>query len=98
VSTPVIQKTPSSTVVEDKENVTWTCRVENGTRVQYQWLRNNMPLDVSDRHQFSQDNSTLVISPVRKKDIGQYRCLARNHISQRQSHTLDLSVFCKYGL
>ncbi|XP_014033997.1 HEPACAM family member 2 isoform X3 [Salmo salar] len=95
VSTPVIQKTPSSTVVEDKENVTWTCWVENGTRVQYQWLRNNMPLDASDCHQFSQDNSTLVISPVRKKDIGQYRCLARNHISQRQSHTLDLNVF--YG-
>ncbi|XP_023832411.1 HEPACAM family member 2-like isoform X3 [Salvelinus sp. IW2-2015] len=95
VSTPVIRKTPSSTVVEDKENVTWTCWVENGTRVQYQWLRNNMPLDASDCHQFSQDNSTLVISPVRKKDIGQYRCLAKNHISQRQSHTLDLNVF--YG-
>ncbi|XP_041759628.1 HEPACAM family member 2 [Coregonus clupeaformis] len=95
VSTPVIQKTPSSTVIEDKENVTWTCWVENGTRVQYQWLRNNMPLDASDRHQFSHNNSTLVISPVRKKDIGQYHCLARNHISQRQSHTLDLSVF--YG-
>ncbi|XP_010889819.1 HEPACAM family member 2 [Esox lucius] len=95
VSTPVIEKNPSSTVVEDKENVTWTCSVKNGTRVRYQWLRNSVPLDASDRHRFSQDNSTLTICPVRKEDIGQYHCLARNHISQRRSQTMDLSVF--YG-
>ncbi|KAJ7991805.1 hypothetical protein DPEC_G00287680 [Dallia pectoralis] len=95
VSTPVIEKNPSSTVVEDKENVTWTCSVRNGTRVRYQWLRNDVHVDASDRHRFSQDNSVLTISPVRKEDIGQYHCLARNHISQERSLTKDLSVF--YG-
>ncbi|KAL0961893.1 hypothetical protein UPYG_G00333040 [Umbra pygmaea] len=95
VSTPFLEKIPSFTVIEDKENVTWTCTVTNGTRVHYQWMRNNLPLHASSRHQLSQDNSTLTISPVRKEDIGQFHCLAWNHISQRRSPTMGLSVF--YG-
>ncbi|KAM4630264.1 HEPACAM family member 2 [Polymixia lowei] len=95
VSTPAIVKSPSYTVVEDKGNVTWTCYVETGTRVGFQWLRNNVPLVSSDRHRFSQDNATLVISPVRKEDMGEYRCVASNQVSQRHSRTMDLNVY--YG-
>lgn len=95
VSVPVIVKTPSTPVVEDRGNVTWSCSVDNGTRVHYQWLRDNVPVHASDRLRFSRDNSTLVISPVRKEDMGRYHCLAWNHVSLRRSHSLDLSVF--YG-
>ncbi|XP_075962342.1 HEPACAM family member 2 isoform X4 [Anarhichas minor] len=96
VSTPVIEKSPSYAVVEDKANVTWTCSVERGTRVVFQWLRDNVALGLSDRYLFSQDNSTLLISPVRKEDKGTYHCLASNAVSQeRHSRAAELNVY--YG-
>ncbi|KAM3596754.1 uncharacterized protein V6R79_020069 [Siganus canaliculatus] len=96
VSIPAIDKSPSYAVVEDKANVTWTCSVERGTRVVFQWLRDNVLLELDDRYHFSQDNSTLLISPVRKEDKGTYRCVASNPVSQgRHSRAMDLSVY--YG-
>ncbi|KAM7373052.1 hypothetical protein PAMP_007935 [Pampus punctatissimus] len=96
VSTPVIEKYPTYAVVEDKANVTWTCSVERGTRVVFQWLRDNIPLGPADRYHFSHNNSTLFISPVRKEDKGTYRCVARNPISQgRHSRPVELNVY--YG-
>lgn len=96
VSTPVLEKSPSNAVVEDKANVTWTCSVERGTRVVFQWLRDNVALTASDRYHFSQDNSTLLISPVRKEDKGTYRCLAGNPVSHgHYSRAMELNVY--YG-
>ncbi|XP_008329549.1 HEPACAM family member 2 [Cynoglossus semilaevis] len=96
VSSPVIMKSPTHAVIEDKANVTWTCSVERGTRVVFQWLRDNVPLGVSDRYHFSKDNSTLLISPAKKEDRGTYHCVASNAVSQgRHSRSLGLSVY--YG-
>ncbi|MEQ2199360.1 hypothetical protein XENOCAPTIV_018917, partial [Xenoophorus captivus] len=97
VSTPVIEKKPSYAVIEDKANVTWTCSVEKGTRVVFQWLRDNAALTPSKRYHFIQDNSTLLISPVRKEDKGIYRCAASNPVSQiRKSRGVELNVYCEY--
>ncbi|XP_070702747.1 HEPACAM family member 2 [Pempheris klunzingeri] len=96
VSTPIIKKDPSYAVVEDKANVTWTCSVEKGTRVVFQWLRDNIALGPSDRYHFSQDSSSLLISPVRKEDKGTYSCVASNPVSQgRYSRAVELNVY--YG-
>ncbi|KAF0024720.1 hypothetical protein F2P81_023522 [Scophthalmus maximus] len=96
VSSPVIEKNPNYAVVEDKANVTWTCSVERGTRVVFQWLRDNIPLSPSGRCHFSRDNSTLLISPVRKEDKGIYHCVASNPVSHgRHSRGLELNVY--YG-
>lgn len=96
VSTPVIEKNPSHAVVEDKANVTLTCSVERGTRVAFQWLRDNIPLGPSDRYHFSQGNSTLLIIPVRKEDKGTYRCVASNPVSRgRHSRGVELNVYCE---
>ncbi|XP_041823143.1 HEPACAM family member 2 [Melanotaenia boesemani] len=96
VSTPVIEKSPSYAVIEDKSNVTWTCSVERGTRVVYQWFRDNVGLAPSERYHFTHDYSTLFISPVRKEDKGTYRCVASNPVSQGQdSRPVVLSVY--YG-
>lgn len=97
VSTPVVEKSPSYAVVEDKANVTWTCSVERGTRVVFQWLRDNVALDLRDGYRFSRDNSTLVIAPVRKEDRGSYRCVAGNAVSRgRASRAVELNVYCEY--
>ncbi|CAJ1083922.1 HEPACAM family member 2 [Xyrichtys novacula] len=96
VSSPVIEKSPSSAVIEDKANVTLSCSVERGTRVVFQWLRDNIALGPNDRYHFSQDNSTLFISPVRKQDKGMYRCVASNPVSpDRHSRGVELNVY--YG-
>uniref|UniRef100_A0A3Q3GE90 HEPACAM family member 2 n=1 Tax=Labrus bergylta TaxID=56723 RepID=A0A3Q3GE90_9LABR len=70
VASPVIEKKPMNAVVEDKANVTLSCSVERGSRVVFEWLRDNVPLGYTDRYHFSEDNSTLFISPVRKEDKG----------------------------
>ncbi|KAM4549841.1 HEPACAM family member 2 isoform 2-T2 [Fundulus diaphanus] len=96
VSTPAIEKQPPYAVVEDKGNVTWTCSVEKGTRVVFQWFRDNVTLSPSERYHFIQDNATLLISPVRKEDMGNYSCAASNPVSQiRKSSEVELSVY--YG-
>ncbi|XP_026156807.1 HEPACAM family member 2 isoform X2 [Mastacembelus armatus] len=96
VSAPVIEKNPTYAVIEDKANVTWTCSVERGTRVVFRWLRDNVALVPGDRYYFSQDSSTLLISPVRKEDKGTYCCVASNPVSQsRHSRALELNVY--YG-
>jgi hypothetical protein len=86
---------PTYPVVEDRENVTWSCSVQIGTKVGFQWLRNNVVLRPVKRYWFSEDSSTLVVSPVRKEDKGEYRCLARNHVSQMLSQSMDLNVYCE---
>ncbi|XP_065325712.1 HEPACAM family member 2 [Pelmatolapia mariae] len=96
VSNPAIEKSPSYAVIEDKANVTWTCSVENGTRVMFKWFRNNVALGPSDRYHYSQDNSTLLISPVRKEDKGSYHCVASNPVTRGQhSRAVELNVY--YG-
>lgn len=96
VSSAVIEKSPSYPVVEDKANVTWTCSVEKGTRVAFQWLRDNAVLSPTDRYHFSRDNSTLFISPVKKEDKGSYRCVVSNPVSYGQSsRAMELTVYCE---
>ncbi|XP_057210220.1 HEPACAM family member 2 [Triplophysa rosa] len=95
VSKPVLSKSPGADLIEERDNVTLTCSVETGTNVQYEWIKNNMAVVPSERHTFSQDHGTLVISPVSKDDRGRYTCEAKNHISHELSEGTALSVY--YG-
>ncbi|XP_072532200.1 HEPACAM family member 2 isoform X2 [Salminus brasiliensis] len=95
LSTPVVVKNSEDTLVEDRDNVTLTCIVEKRARAKYQWLKNNKPVELSERHMFSQTNNSLLISPVKKEDIGMYSCVAENSISLARSLAMELSVF--YG-
>ncbi|XP_030597367.1 HEPACAM family member 2 [Archocentrus centrarchus] len=96
VSNPVIEKSPSYAVIEDKANVTWTCSVEKGTRVKFKWFRDNVALGASDRYHFSQDSATLLISPVRKEDKGSYHCVASNPVTAGQ-HSRAVELIVYYG-
>ncbi|XP_023667541.1 HEPACAM family member 2 [Paramormyrops kingsleyae] len=95
VSKPNVHMSPGSPVVEDKDNVTWTCSVDNGSHVQYRWFRDGVPVGTGDRYSFSGDNGKFAISPVRKEDIGDYVCQVSNHVSEEWSRPVPLSVF--YG-
>ncbi|XP_011479128.2 HEPACAM family member 2 [Oryzias latipes] len=96
VSVPEIQKSPSHSVIEDKANVTWTCSVNTGTRVEFRWFRDNAELVSSERYHFTQDRSALLISPVKKEDKGTYRCKVKNPVSKPlESKDVELNVY--YG-
>lgn len=56
-----------------------------------------MELGPSDRYRFSENNSTLFISPVKKEDRGSYRCVASNPVSRgRHSQAAELVVYCEW--
>uniref|UniRef100_A0A4W4H524 Ig-like domain-containing protein n=1 Tax=Electrophorus electricus TaxID=8005 RepID=A0A4W4H524_ELEEL len=95
LSTPIIEKSSEAPLVEDNDNVTLTCTVEDGSKAKYQWLKNGQPVRPSERHLFLQNNSTLLIHPVKKEDMGRYSCVVKNPISLSHSRAMDLSVF--YG-
>ncbi|XP_024116735.1 HEPACAM family member 2 [Oryzias melastigma] len=96
ISVPEIHKSPSHSVIEDKANVTWTCSVSSGTRVEFKWFRDNVELGSSERYHFTQDRSTLLINPVKKEDKGTYRCQAKNPVSKPlESKAVELNVY--YG-
>ncbi|KAB5530831.1 hypothetical protein PHYPO_G00133870 [Pangasianodon hypophthalmus] len=92
LSIPVVEKSSKGTLVEDQDNVTLTCTVEKGTKPKFEWFRNNHPVNPSKRHVFSQSNSILYISPVKKEDIGAYGCAVKNPISHFRSKVMELSV------
>lgn len=99
MSTPVVEKSPSHAVIEDKANVTWKCSVERGTRVKFHWMKGNDSLGLSERYHISPDNSTLVINPVRRADMGLYHCVVSNPVSPGQrSAAAELTVYCKCTL
>ncbi|XP_059252833.1 HEPACAM family member 2 isoform X9 [Mustela nigripes] len=99
VTKPVVQTQPSSGAVEYVGNLTLTCLVEGGTRLVYQWLKNERPVHTSSTTSFSLQNSTLHIAPVTKEDIGNYSCLVKNPVSEVESDIIMPTIYYgPYGL
>ncbi|XP_013925614.1 PREDICTED: HEPACAM family member 2 isoform X2 [Thamnophis sirtalis] len=92
---PVIYMEPSLGVVEKKGNITLKCMVEKGTRVVYQWMKNENPIDDSSNGSMTINKDTLSISPVFKEAIGNYSCLVTNPISAMKSDVFMPTIF--YG-
>lgn len=91
----MVEKSYNGTLLEDQDNITLTCLVENGTKPEYKWFKNNRTVKASERHVFLQNNRVLFISPVKKEDIGAYNCSVSNPISHFQGKPMDLSVYCE---
>ncbi|XP_022359154.1 HEPACAM family member 2 isoform X1 [Enhydra lutris kenyoni] len=99
VTKPVVWTQPSSGAVEYVGNMTLTCLVEGGTRLVYQWLKNERPVHTSSTTSFSLQNSTLHIAPVTKEDIGNYSCLVKNPVSEMESDIIMPTIYYgPYGL
>uniref|UniRef100_A0A8C5WMR5 HEPACAM family member 2 n=1 Tax=Laticauda laticaudata TaxID=8630 RepID=A0A8C5WMR5_LATLA len=96
---PVIYMEPSSGVVEKKGNITLKCMVEEGTRVVYQWMKNENPIEDSSNGSMIIKKDTLSIAPVLKEAIGNYSCLVTNRISAMMSDTIMPTIYYgPYGL
>ncbi|KAM4705159.1 HEPACAM family member 2 [Rhinophrynus dorsalis] len=99
VSKPIVRTEPSHGAVEQVGNITFRCLVAKGTRVTYQWLKNGKPLETNPAYTFSQNNDTFFIAPVKKIDIGDYSCLAKNLVSEMESEAVSPTIYYgPYGL
>lgn len=86
---------PSFGVVEKKGNITLKCRVEEGTRVVYQWMKNENPIEDSSNGSMTINKDTLSIAPVFRETIGNYSCLVTNPISAMRSDMITPTIYCK---
>lgn len=96
VTKPIVHTEPSSGVVEYVGNITLKCTMGKGTRVVYQWMKNGKRLRAGPNYTFSSDNSTLLIVPVVKEDIGNYSCLVSNPVSAMESEIIAPTIYCEY--
>ncbi|XP_045694200.1 carcinoembryonic antigen-related cell adhesion molecule 21-like isoform X2 [Phyllostomus hastatus] len=81
----------NTTVTEHKDTMVMTC-LTNDTGISIHWFFRDQRLLLTNRMNLSQDNSTLIIEPVRREDAGGYQCEVSNPISTSKSdpHRLDV--------
>ncbi|XP_072536836.1 cell adhesion molecule CEACAM6-like [Salminus brasiliensis] len=84
---------PEEVLIEDKSSANLTC-VGSGTNLTAEWRKDGQILSPSDRVQFSAENTSVLISPVRRTDSGEYRCTLSNTNS---SNTAAYSLTVNYG-
>ncbi|XP_071065098.1 cell adhesion molecule CEACAM1-like [Dasypus novemcinctus] len=91
--TPFIRSNTSD-LVEGQGSMAITCEPETQNTI-YRWSMNNQSLPDSARLQLSQDNRTLTVHSVTRKDTGPYECETQNPVSACRSDPFTLKVF--YG-
>ncbi|ETE61547.1 HEPACAM family member 2, partial [Ophiophagus hannah] len=74
--------------VSEKIKVT----VDEGTRVVYQWMKNENPIEDSSNGSMIINKDTLSIAPVLKEAIGNYSCLVTNPISAMMNGPYGLTI------
>lgn len=60
-----------------------------------QWMKNNMYLVGDSRITFTNQNSTVCLTQLNINDNGQYKCVARNDVSNMNSTVFNLMVNCE---
>ncbi|KAL1769125.1 carcinoembryonic antigen-related cell adhesion molecule 1 isoform X2, partial [Sigmodon hispidus] len=89
VTPPFLQVT--NTTVKELDSVVLTC-FANATEISFLWLFNGQSLELMDRMKLSQDNSTLIIDPVKREDSGEYQCEISNPVSSKKSDPIRLEI------
>ncbi|XP_053481040.1 carcinoembryonic antigen-related cell adhesion molecule 5-like isoform X3 [Ictalurus furcatus] len=71
---------PTDDLIEDVSSATLSCKA-NGTIYSAEWMKDNQKLSASDNITFSNDNRSVMISPVSRRDSGEYQCTLSNPFS-----------------
>ncbi|XP_030066596.1 carcinoembryonic antigen-related cell adhesion molecule 5 [Microcaecilia unicolor] len=91
------------------ENVTLHCTKMMGSTVDYSWHKCNQLVPDRNGTSLSQDNAYLTLINVRESDVGNYRCVVQNKVSQEHqdialqlctaepSNECSSSTCCYYG-
>ncbi|KAG9337731.1 hypothetical protein JZ751_028228, partial [Albula glossodonta] len=83
---------PSEPLIAGSSSANLSCQAAAGTSISRKWLKDDKPLSPSNRITFSDDNSTVSISPVESSDNGEYQCRLSNPVSTDTArHTLTVN-------
>ncbi|XP_053481131.1 carcinoembryonic antigen-related cell adhesion molecule 1 [Ictalurus furcatus] len=84
---------PTDDLIEDVSSATLTCKA-SGIIYSAEWMKDNQKLSASDSITFSNDNRSVMISPVSRRDSGEYQCTLSNPIS---SDTATYRMIVNFG-
>ncbi|KAI1886248.1 hypothetical protein AGOR_G00212040 [Albula goreensis] len=85
---------PSETLIAGISSANLSCQAAAGTSISREWLKGDQPLSPSNRITFSEDKSTVFISPVESSDNGEYQCRLSNPVS---TDTASYTLTVNYG-
>ncbi|KAI1886251.1 hypothetical protein AGOR_G00212070 [Albula goreensis] len=85
---------PSETVIAGISSANLSCQAAAGTSISREWLKGDQPLSPSNRITFSEDKSSVSISPVESSDNGEYQCRLSNPVS---TDTASYTLTVNYG-
>ncbi|XP_049983104.1 carcinoembryonic antigen-related cell adhesion molecule 1-like [Alexandromys fortis] len=81
----------NSNPMEGDDSVALMCEPET-ENTSYLWRRNGQSLSEGDRLKLSEDNRTLTLLSVVRKDTGDYECETRNPVSTSRSYPFHLEI------
>ncbi|KAI1886253.1 hypothetical protein AGOR_G00212090 [Albula goreensis] len=84
---------PSEPLIAGNSSANLSCQAAAGTSISWEWLKGDQPLSPSNRITFSEDKSSVSISPVESSDNGEYQCRLSNPVStDTASYTLTVKL------
>ncbi|XP_072282474.1 pregnancy-specific beta-1-glycoprotein 7-like isoform X3 [Pyxicephalus adspersus] len=90
VSEVTLRNNATRPITVEKDSVALTCS-SYGTDVSYNWTFMGSPLPQNSRYRLTNDNSTLIISPVTRNDQGAFTCGVTNYLNGGISNELSLT-------
>ncbi|KAI1886247.1 hypothetical protein AGOR_G00212030 [Albula goreensis] len=85
---------PSEPLIAGNSSANLSCQAAAGTSISRKWLKGDQPLSPSNRITFSDDKSSVSISPVESSDNGEYQCRLSNPVS---TDTASYTLTVNYG-
>ncbi|KAG9337728.1 hypothetical protein JZ751_028225 [Albula glossodonta] len=85
---------PSEPLIAGNSSANLSCQAAAGTSISREWLKGDQPLSPSNRITFSEDKSSVSISPVESSDNGEYQCRLSNPVS---TDTASYTLTVNYG-
>ncbi|XP_013930527.1 PREDICTED: carcinoembryonic antigen-related cell adhesion molecule 1-like [Thamnophis sirtalis] len=95
LSAPGLLPKPSMSIIQLFRESIDSVHLKCDTTVRFaniSWLQNGKPLNSCRRIQLSNNNQTLTIQPVLRRDTGAYQCHISNPLSTQRSDTTTISV------
>ncbi|KAG9337733.1 hypothetical protein JZ751_028230, partial [Albula glossodonta] len=85
---------PSEPLIAGNSSANLSCQAAADTSISREWLKGDQPLSPSNRITFSEDKSSVSISPVESTDNGEYQCRLSNPVS---TDTASYTLTVNYG-